>query len=203
MLRVPHGHAATFRRGRLCASVWRRGRPRGGCLSSELTVFSGRCMVFRLATSASTWASRGHHHNSHHSAAPHRCYRIPTRRGFRRKPPSQRSPLRRSVAPSSYQSAGRHFQATSDSYAGTLIGVVLARWLMVRSNKAITSSCVVRGSSFSDIRRCLAGTSLYRMISGASGGICLAISRASRRSVRFGIWKLRLPHANDRAAMRQ
>ena len=28
-------------------------------------------------------------------------------------------------------------------YAGTLIGAMRARWLMVRSNKAITSSCVV------------------------------------------------------------
>ena len=42
-------------------------------------------------------------------------------------------------------------------HAGTLIGAVLARWLMVRSNKAITSSWVVRESSLSDIRRCLAG----------------------------------------------
>ena len=80
---------------------------------------------------------------------------------------------------------------------------MLARWLMVRSNKPITSSCVVRGSSFSDIRRCLAGVSLHLVMNGASGGICLAISRASLFSVRFGSWKLRLPHANDSAATRQ
>ena len=89
------------------------------------------------------------------------------------------------------------------AHAGTLIRAVLARWLMVRSNKAITSSCVVRGSSFSDIRRFLAGMSLHLVMNGASGGICLAISRASRFSVRFGIWKLRLPHAKDSAAIRQ
>jgi hypothetical protein len=28
-------------------------------------------------------------------------------------------------------------------HAGTLIGVALSRWIMVRSNKAITSSCDV------------------------------------------------------------
>jgi len=74
---------------------------------------------------------------------------------------------------------------------------------MVRSNKAITSSCVVRGASFSEIRRCLAGISPHLVMNGASGGICLAISRASLFSVRFGIWKLRLPHANDSAAIKQ
>ena len=88
-------------------------------------------------------------------------------------------------------------------HAGTLIAVVLARWLMVRSNKAITSSCVVQGASFSDIRRCLAGISLHRVMNGAFGGICLAISRASLVSVPFGSWKLGLAHANDSAATRQ
>ena len=88
-------------------------------------------------------------------------------------------------------------------HAGTLIGATRARWPMVRSNKAITSSCVVPGPSFSDIRRILAGRSMHLVMNGASGAICLAISRASLLSVRFGIWKLRLPHANDSAATRQ
>ena len=72
-------------------------------------------------------------------------------------------------------------------YAGTLIGAMRARWPMVRSNKAITSSCVVSGSSFSDIRRILAGRSLHLVMDAASGAICLIISRASFFSVRFGI----------------
>ena len=45
----------------------------------------------------------------------------------------------------------------STRLAETLIGAMRARWPTVRSNKAITSSCVMSGSSFSDIRRILAG----------------------------------------------
>jgi hypothetical protein len=88
-------------------------------------------------------------------------------------------------------------------HAGTLIWAVVAKWLMVRSNKAITSSCVVQGASFSAIRRCLTGMSLHRDTNGALRGIWAAISRASFFSVRFGISKLQLPHANDSAATRQ
>jgi hypothetical protein len=62
---------------------------------------------------------------------------------------------------------------------------------------------VLREASFSDMRRCLAVINLHLVKNGASGGICLAIRRASLFSVRLGIWKLRLPLASDSAATRQ
>ena len=48
-----------------------------------------------------------------------------------------------------------------------------------------------------------AGTNLCRTINGALDDICIATSRDSRSSVRFGMPKLRLPHVNDSEATRQ
>jgi hypothetical protein len=44
---------------------------------------------------------------------------------------------------------------------------------------------------------------LWRIQNGALDGICMAISRDSRCSVRFGMPKLRLPHVSDSEATRQ
>ena len=75
---------------------------------------------------------------------------------------------------------------TSDQ-AATRTCVEITKCSIARSNKAITSSWRVKRSIIEryEARR-LAGMNLCLIQNGASDGICLAISRDNRRSVRFG-----------------